>query len=509
MADNSVGNRQLVKNTSFLYGRMLFTMVIGLYTSRIILDTLGIEDFGIYSVVGGIVAMLGIMNTSMANATGRFFSFGLAQNNGKEQSKMFSTAWRVHLSIACLFVVLAEIVGLWFLYEKMNIPVNRMNAAFWVFQCSTLTMVISIMSSPYNAAIIAHEKMDAFAYISVMEVCLKLLIVYLLQYLSIDKLTLYASLIIVIQLMVLGCYTIYCNRHFYETKSLVGWDKKLFQKMFCFAGWDLYGNFCVIGKTQGVNMLLNLFFSTVQNAAFSIAGQVQNAVMQFANNVVVAIRPQIIKSYSGGNYERMNQLIFRGTIFISLLLITFSVPVIIETPFLLNLWLKSVPASAVSFCRLALLSNIFIPATMLLGAGIHATGRIKGLSLFTGSMYLLVLPFSYILFKSGASPESAFVINVILALAGVLSNSWLLHKLVRYFSAMQFIRTVLVLIIFISFFYVAALYEVSSLIRPSFIRLIIVSFVSLTLLFFTCIFIMKDNEKSYLFHQIRKTVQRK
>ncbi len=505
MSKSTVENKRIIKNTLFLYFQMIFKTIVGLYTSSVVLNVLGVEDFGIYSVVGGIVIMLGVINTPMAAATARFFTFGLARNDKEEQLKIFSTAWRIHLLIAGLFVILVEIIGLWFLYGKAQIPEARMSASFWAFQCSSLVMAVSIMSTPYNAVIIAHEKMSAFAYISIMETCLKLFVVYLLQNIQVDKLILYAVLIVLVQFIVMECYVFYCKYRFVETKSLAGWDRKLFREMFGFAGWDLYGNFCSVGKMQGSNMLLNLFFGTVYNAAFGIAGQVQNAIMQFANNVVVAVRPQIIKSYSLGNYERMNMLIYRGTIFISLLLLTISMPVVVETPYLLELWLKNVPDSAVSFCRLSLLSNIFIPATMLLGAGIHATGKIKWLSLFTGSIYLSVLPLSWVGFQLGEPPEMAFTLNVALTFIGVISNAWILHRQVQAFPLMLFIWKVVIIVLLISLLYIGVLHGVAELMQPSFVRLVTVCFFSLVLLLAIGLFMMRDDEKSFLFHKIKNT----
>lgn len=507
MTGHSADNERILKNTSFLYLRMLFKTLVGLYTSRIVLEILGIENFGIYSVVGGIVTMLGVINTSMAAATGRFFTFGLVRNDTENLAKMFSTAWRVHLLIAALFIILAEIIGLWFLSNKIQIPATRTNAAFWVFQCSSLVMVLSIMNVPYNAAIIAHEKMGVFAYISIAETCLKLLIVYMLQYSQIDRLVSYAILTVIVQLIIIGCYVLYCKRHFGETRIRSGWDKKIFSEMGVFAGWDLYGNFCVVGKTQGINILLNLFFSTVQNAAFGIAGQVQNTVMQFANNVVTAVRPQIIKSFSAGNHERMNRLICRGTLFISLLFLTLAAPVIIEAPYLLELWLKKVPDSAVSFCRLALLSNLFIPATMLLVAGIHATGKIKGLSLLTGSIYLSVLPLSYIAFKHGAPPPTALLLNIALTFIGVLSNAWILHKHVQSFPFTQFIRKALLATVALSLLYLGLLYGITMLMQPSFIRLITVCLFSLALLLVAGLSMMRNDERAYIFRRIKKHIK--
>ena len=275
MQEISSNNKRIAKNTLLLYFRMLVTMAVSLYTSRVVLNILGVEDFGIYNVVGGIVAMFGFINGSMTSATQRYLTFELGQNNRAQLTKVFSTSLSIHGIISFLIIVLAETVGLWFLWNKMQIPADRMNAAFWVFQCSVAASVIMIMSVPYNAAIIAHERMSAFAYISIIEVSLKLLIVCFLRYFHTDKLILYAALIVIVQFLIRLCYSWYCNRHFNETKYRWSWDKGLFKEMTGFASWNMFGSLAAITFTQGLNLLLNMFFGPVVNAARGIAVQAQ------------------------------------------------------------------------------------------------------------------------------------------------------------------------------------------------------------------------------------------
>ena len=327
MQEISSNNKRIAKNTLLLYFRMLVTMAVSLYTSRVVLNILGVEDFGIYNVVGGIVAMFGFINGSMTSATQRYLTFELGQNNRTQLTKVFSTSLSIHAIISFLIIVLAETVGLWFLWNKMQIPADRMNAAFWVFQCSVAASVIMIMSVPYNAAIIAHERMSAFAYISIIEVSLKLLIVCFLRYFHTDKLILYAALIVIVQLVIRLCYSWYCNRHFKETKYRWIWDKTLFCEMTGFAGWNLFGNLAAITFTQGLNLLLNMFFGPVVNAARGIAVQAQTAIGQFSSNFQTALNPQITKSYATGDMEYMHGLIFRSAKFSFFLLLLLSLPV--------------------------------------------------------------------------------------------------------------------------------------------------------------------------------------
>ena len=303
MQEISSNNKRIAKNTLLLYFRMLVTMAVSLYTSRVVLNILGVEDFGIYNVVGGIVAMFGFINGSMTSATQRYLTFELGQNNRAQLTKVFSTSLSIHGIISFLIIVLAETVGLWFLWNKMQIPADRMNAAFWVFQCSVAASVIMIMSVPYNAAIIAHERMSAFAYISIIEVSLKLLIVCFLRYFHTDKLILYAVLIVIVQFLIRLCYSWYCNRHFNETKYRWSWDKGLFKEMTGFASWNMFGSLAAITFTQGLNLLLNMFFGPVVNAARGIAVQAQTAIGQFSSNFQTALNPQITKSYATGDME--------------------------------------------------------------------------------------------------------------------------------------------------------------------------------------------------------------
>ena len=311
--NNTANNKRIAKNTLLLYFRMLFIMAINLYTSRIVLKILGIEDFGIYNAVGGIVAMFGFLTSAMSISTQRYITYELGKNNLKQLNKIFNTSITIHAVISVIILILAETIGLWFLYNKMTIPIERLNAALWTYQASIASAIILIMSIPYNATIIAHEKMSAFAYISVLEVVLKLAIVYLLLISNFDKLKLYSTLILIVQLIIRIIYGQYCKKHFLETKIHFIKDKSLFKEMLSFAGWNLWGNCAGIASTQGVNILLNIFFGPHINAARGIAVQVQGAVNQFASNFQTAINPQITKSYAQGDYNYMHNLIFSST----------------------------------------------------------------------------------------------------------------------------------------------------------------------------------------------------
>lgn len=428
---NEHNNKRIAKNSSLLYFRMLCIMAVSLYTSRIVLDTLGIEDFGIYSVAGGVIAMFGFVNSSMASATQRYITFELGRNNNKRLAKVFSTSLSIHGLISLIVILLAETIGLWFLWNKMQIPAERLDAAFWVFQCSVMASVIMIMSVPYNAAIIAHEKMSVFAYISILEVILKLLIVYLLLCFEMDKLILYAVLMVCVQLLIRLCYGWYCSSHFEETRFYWVWDKILFKEMTGFAGWSLFGNLAAITFTQGLNILLNLFFGPAVNAARGISVQVQQAISQFSVNLQMAINPQITKSYANGDLLYMHGLIFRSAKFSYFLLLLLSLPILFETEMVLTFWLKNVPDYTVTFLRIMLCITWVNAISNPLVIGASATGRIKIYQIVVGGILLLILPFSYLCLKLGFPAYVVFVVHLCIEIVALMARLWMIRPMIN------------------------------------------------------------------------------
>lgn len=429
MSISQDNNKRIAKNTILLYFRMLFLMGISLYTSRVVLNTLGVEDYGIYNVVGGIVAMFGFINSSMSSATQRYITFALGKNDEVRLQTVFSTTLQIHTLIAIVVVLLGETVGLWFLYNKMQIPEERIDAAFWVLQSSIIAAAVMIISVPYNSDIIAHEKMSAFAYISILEVVLKLIIVYLLVVFSFDKLILYAFLLLAIQLLIRFCYSFYCNRHFCETKYKHVWDKDLFKEMTGFAGWSLFGNLAGALYGQGVNMLLNVFFGPVVNAARGIAVQVENAILQFTGNFQMALNPQITKNYAQGDLKNMHQLMFRSAKFSFFLLFFLSLPLLFETKFILVVWLKEVPPNTVLFLRLMICTSLIYSMANPLIAANQATGKIKRYQAICGSILLLILPFSYVCLKLGLPAYSVFVVHFIIEIITQFARMYILRPL--------------------------------------------------------------------------------
>ena len=421
--EDAGGTRRIAKNALMLYIRMFFTMVVGLYTSRVVLHTLGVEDYGTYGVVGGVVAMMGFLNAAMGGATSRFLTFELGRGDKKRLADTFSSALIVHVGIALVVLVLAETVGLWFMTHKLVIPEGRMTAAHWVYQLSIVSAMLGITQTPYNASIIAHEKMGVYAYVEILNVTLKLLIVYLLTIGNFDKLILYAILVFAVSVIIIMVYRIYCIRHFEETHFRWIWDKSILKPLLSFSGWNLYGNMGGLFQQQGTNFVINFFFGVVMNAAVSIGLTIANTVNQFASNVMLAFRPQIIKKYSVGDKQGMSDLTILAIKIIMFIYCLVAVPVFVEVHNLLEIWLVDVPDHSAVLCRLFLISIFFETIRYLLIIDIHASGNVKLVSFIAGTVFILIPFVTYFFFYLGLSVEAAFVIlivaNVILCTANI------------------------------------------------------------------------------------------
>lgn len=425
-------NKRIAKNTLFLYFRMMFIILVSLYTSRVILKTLGVEDYGIYNVVGGFVSMFGFLNTAMSATTQRYITYSLGTENTAQLNKVFSNCVMTHILIALIVLLFAESVGLWFLFNKMIIPESRMTAAFVVFQCSVVSTVVLILSVPYNADIIAHEKMSAFAYISIVEVTLKLLVVCLLKFGGIDKLIFYGILLLIVQCSIRLIYGSYCKRHFEETKFRIIWDFSLFKEMLSFAGWNLWGGVSNIMYTHGVNLLLNLFFGPAVNAARGIAIQVQNAISQFANSFQMAINPQITKSYAQGDNAYMHKLVFRSSKFTFILLFILSLPIFTETDYILRLWLGTVPNWTVVFLRLMLCIVIVDSVANPFMVSVAATGNVKLYQAVIGGTMLLIVPTSYVFLKLGGAPSVVFVTHLVFVVFTFILRLFIVKRMIHF-----------------------------------------------------------------------------
>ena len=449
--DNSSNNNRIAKNTLLLYVRMLFIMAVQLYTSRVVLNTLGIIDYGIYNVVGGIVTMFAFLNGAMVTSTQRYITFELGKDNMQRLKEVFTTCVQIHLIISLVIVVLGETIGLWFLYKKMVIPEDRLVAAMWVYQLSILTMCMQVMSVPYNSDIVAHERMGVYAAISVIEVVLKLAIVYILVVGNYDKLILFAVLIALIQLLVRFVYTWYCNKHFPESHLIKILDKALIKEMSKFMGWNIWGNLAATLFGTGLNLLLNMFFGPAVNAARAIAVQVETAIANFSTNFLMAVNPQITKLYAQDNLLEMHKLLFRASKFTFFLLLVLSLPVILEADMILKVWLKMVPDYTVIFLRLLLFIVIIDSVARPLMTAAAATGDVKLYQSLIGGILLSIVPIAYVVLKLGGSPESVYVVHMIIGIIAFLTRLWVISPMIdlsirQYFSSV-ILRSLLVLLV--------------------------------------------------------------
>ena len=413
MPDKSSSNKLIAKNTLLLYGRMLYGLFISLFTARVILNALGFEDYGLYNVIGSIVSMFVFLRSAMGNSTHRYITYAIGKGNLEDTQKVFSLSVLIFVGLALIIVLLCETVGLWFFYEKLNIPEGRMTAAFWVYQFSIITSALTVICVPYDALIIAHERMNVFAYVQILGITLNLAIVYLVSISPFDKLIVYAFLLMLIQVMNRIIYGVYCGLHFPESKFVFVKDWKLLKEMTSFAGWSLIGNLASICYTSGLNVLLNVFFGTVVNAARGIAVQVQGAIKGFVTNFQMAMNPQIIKSYAIGDYQRLHSLIYSGSKFSFFLLYCMVLPVLIEAETILTLWLENVPENAVLFTRLTLLVLLVDPLVGPIDRANMATGTIRTYQIVEGGSLLLILPLSYVALKLGGAPYVVFIVQLL------------------------------------------------------------------------------------------------
>jgi len=448
MTDISANNKRIAKNTVLLYIRMLLSIVVSLYTSRVVLQTLGVDDYGIYGVVGGVVVMFSFLNASMSGATSRFITFALGKESKEEVNKTFSTALIIHIGIALAVIILSETIGFWFLEKKLVIPEDRMNAARIVYQFSVLAMAVQVTQVPYNASIISYEKMDVYAYVELLNVFLKLGIVYLLMVCNFDKLMLYAALVLAVNVIIAFSYRIYCVKKFDTCKFHWVIDKKLLIPMLSFSGWDLYGNMCYSVRQQGVNMLINMFFGVALNAANSVATTVQGTLFSLSANVIQAFRPQIIKQYAQAKYKEMESLMCNSVRYSILLFAMVGVPLAYKMYPIMELWLGTVPENAPEFCVVLLAISLFNLINSVLCTAIHATGKIKLLSMVSGTVYLMTIPVIFLLFKYLTDNSIyAYITSFATMVLVVVSNMIIVHRQIPQVHMRKHISSIILAIV--------------------------------------------------------------
>jgi O-antigen/teichoic acid export membrane protein len=419
---------RIAKNTLALYFRQILIMLVSLYTVRVVLNTLGAEDYGIYNVVGGVVAMLGFLSGTMASASQRFFAYELGQNNIKHLQELFSLTLFVYIGIALFILVLGECVGVWFINSKLTIPESRMDAANWVFQCSLLSFMVTIVSIPYQAVIIAREAMSIYAFVSLGESLIKLLIVYLLPIIMFDKLKIYAVLMCCIAFFTTTFYYLYCRKKFKESVYHFYWNSKELKEIISFAWWNMIGAIAGILRNQGVNVLLNIFFNPAVNAARAVAYQINSALSTFSNNFYIAVKPQIVKYYSNDELNKMNNLVIKSSKLSFYLIMLLSIPFLLETEYVLRLWLKVIPDYTIIFTRLIIINTLIDIFNAPLGSVMQATGKIKAYQLIVGISLLMNFPIAYIFLLLGYSPEITMIISIAISILCITPRLYFVRK---------------------------------------------------------------------------------
>ncbi|MCI0920635.1 oligosaccharide flippase family protein [Sphingobacterium rhinopitheci] len=430
---------------------MFLIMGITLYTSRIVLEQLGVSDFGVYNLVAGIVAMMGFMNAAMSSATQRYLAFDIGKNDPINLRKTFNTSLIIHGGIAVLIVLLAETIGLWYINYKMVLPLDRIYAANVVFQVSIFTLLVGVIQVPFNALIIAKERMNIYAYLSIVEAILKLAVVFLLVYFSTDKLITYSFLLFIVTLLIALFYQIYCKRSFSESRFMIPKDGDFYKELISYSGWNLFGNIAGVAKGQGVNLVLNLFFGTVINAAYAITNQVSSAINMFVVNLQMAFNPQIIKNYSQGNLQQMQSLIFQASKISFMLMLLLAMPILLNTDYILTLWLKDVPDDTIVFVQLALIGVLIESLSGPLMTAAQATGRIKWYQITIGTLIFLNLPTSYVLLKIGLAAPMTFIVSIVISVLSLIFRLFFLKEILN-FDVKKYCILVLFRIILISTF---------------------------------------------------------
>ena len=508
MPTTSDNNKRIAKNTLMLYFRMLVMMAVSLYTSRVVLDTLGVSDYGIYNVVGGFVTMFSLISGAMTTATQRFLSFAIGEGKTDEVTSLFSTAIIIHIGLALIILLLGETVGVWFVSTQMNFPAGRYNAAIWVFEFSLLTFLVSVINVPYNAAIIAYEKMSAFAYISIIEVVLKLVIVYLLLITPFDRLIFYAILMAIVQLGVQMIYASYTHRKIKTCHCNWRLNHQYFKQMTSFVSWNLIGSLAGICKDQGLNVVLNIFFGTTVNAARGVAMQVSGAINRFVTNFQVAMNPQIVKLYAAEEKKEMFKLVFRGSRFSYMLLLCLSLPVIIEAPFILNVWLVNVPDYSVPFLRLIIFIALVDSLSNTLITSMHASGKVRDYQIVVGGLSLLTLPLAYVLLKVGLSPTYAVAASLFISTLCLFARCALLSRTIN-FPASDFLKQValrMLLITIAAYILPLILYCLIPVNWPTFILVCLVSFLSGVIMSYY--FGMQKHERDVIVSKLKEKIHK-
>ena len=495
-------NHRIIRNSFALYLRMAINLAIGLYTSRVVLNVLGVSDYGVYGVVGGVISFMGFINASMTSATSRFLNYAIGEGDDLQCKKTFSTAVLSQIFIAIVILFFGETIGLWFVTNKLVIPEERTAAALWVYHLSLVSVCIGLSFIPYTSTIVAHEKMNFFAFFEIFKSSLNLAIVFILMFVTFDKLILYAALGLAVQLI---CSTIvwgYTTRNFSETKSIRHTDKGIFKKMFSFLSQTIFAHLSFSFRLNGNNVALNMLFGTVANAANGIAMTIQGVLLQFSSNINIAFTPQIIQEYSNKNYTRANALMLYGSRLSLMVVLLFIVPLWIEMPEILKLWLKIMPEYAVTFSKIILLTVVMSAITTPVYTGLSATGDIKAYSIAQGLVYLSVPFVFYIVAKTTPKPELAYILVLLSQLIAAIILFISTRKKICCFSIRKYVFHFVAILVPVLFSVISASF-VSMFLDEGIVRVCIVVCVSSISMLFFYYFLLTKNERTALKRIIR------
>lgn len=476
MTNSNANNKRIAKNTLMLYLRMLLTMFVGLYTTRVVLQVLGVEDYGIYNVVGGIVSLVSFLTTALNNATMRFLSYEMGNGDFARLRDAFAASLNIHIGLAAIVLIIGGILGYAYIVSALVLPQNRLTAALIVYVFSLLFGCISITQTPYTALLMSHESMSVYAYISIIEAVLKLVIVYLLLLFdSVDHLILYSIMVFVVQLLIAMLYRCYCTRKYKEARFRMFYSSETYKPILSFAGCDVYGNLCAIGWFQGLTLVINIFFGPAVNAAYALYIQVSSVINKFADNFLTAVKPQIIKQYAEGDYSYMSRLICESSKLSYLLMLLIGLPFAIECHYVLSLWLSDIPPFSVEFMQLGVLYLMVIAFIVPINTGIHATGKIKEISFVTGTIYIIGIPVLIFLYNMGAKPLAAVVCSIVIQTLATIVNLFILKHHVPKFSVSIYAKSVFLPCGIITMVATPLAYFASTLMEEGSIRLIVIT----------------------------------
>lgn len=476
-------NKRIARNSIYMSIRMTVVLLVTLYTTRVVLSVLGVTDFGVYNAVCGFVSMFVFLNTSMSNGIQRFFNYELGRNGTESVTEVYNMSLLIQMILVVLVIVLTETLGLWYLHHKMNIPADRMYAADWIFQFSVLSFVFLILQVPYSAAIMAHEKMDYYAIVGVLDAVLKLGIAIILPYVAADRLVIYGLLLALISVVNFFLYCVYAKRRFSEIRFRPRFHSKVFRRMVSFSGWNIFGSFSHMMKEQGINLVLNLFFGPVVNAARGVTAQVNAGLESFVQNVSIPVRPQIVQSYAVGNTERTMRLMYSVSKLSCLLLYLLSLPIVYETDFILKLWLTdNVPAHTATFLVITIAISFLNSLNAGVSSVVHASGKMRNYQVFSSLAVLMAVPLAYVVLHLGYSAECALWMSFLSMLLAQAVAMFILKSIVDY-SITDYLKSVLWPFVLVVLATCWMPYLVQMLIQPGFVRFVLTCLVSFAVVF--------------------------